>query len=50
MVTRQVKLLLLLLTCKLMLIVEAGDAVGSATLKVYGGHLLPAVEKILCID
>lgn len=35
---------------KLMLIVEAGDVVGSATLKVYGGHLLPAVEKIMCID
>lgn len=31
---------------KLMLIVEACETEGSSTLKVYGGHLLPAIEKI----
>lgn len=31
---------------KLMLILEASEAAGKGILKVYGGHLLPAVEKI----
>lgn len=32
---------------KLMLIIEAGETEGTSTLKVYGGHLLPAIEKII---
>lgn len=31
---------------KLMLVLEASDALGKGILKVYGGHLLPAVERI----
>lgn len=31
---------------KLMLVVEAAETAGKATLNVYGGHLLPALEKI----
>lgn len=31
---------------KLMLIVEAGDTPGEIRVNIYGGHLLPAVEKI----
>lgn len=31
---------------KLMLVLEASETSGKGILKVYGGHLLPAVEKI----
>ena len=51
MVTRRIRLRSLLLICgrfngKLMLVLEASETSGKGILKVYGGHLLPAVEKI----
>ena len=35
---------------KLMLIVEAAESAGQATLRAYGGHLLPVIEKINVIN
>ncbi|MEQ3233911.1 beta-galactosidase GalB [Bacteroides cellulosilyticus] len=35
---------------KLMLVVEATETTGQAILKVYGGHLLPVIEKIDVIN
>lgn len=35
---------------KLTVIVEASEVAGKATLKAYGGHLLPAIEEINVID